>query len=92
MKNLFFQIHIHPDIKSLSKFVPTEALPNEMGGKSGHIKDLHAKEMKMLEDNAAFFAIDEKEKRVDESKRTGKAKSAEDLFGVQGVFKKLEID
>lgn len=63
-----------------------------MGGSAGPMKELHDAEIKQLEENRVWFQQDEANARVDESQRTGKPKSATDLFGVEGSFKKLEID
>lgn len=69
-----------------------DILPNESGGKAGPAKELFAAEVKKLEAHREWFLRDEQTQRIDESKRPGKAKSAMDLFGVEGSFKKLEID
>lgn len=45
----------------------------------------------MLLENEEYFEKEET-KRVDESKRVGKPKTSNDLFGIEGSFKKLDID
>ncbi|XP_014473927.1 PREDICTED: alpha-tocopherol transfer protein-like [Dinoponera quadriceps] len=85
-------IHFHTDIKSAEEFFPIEALPNEMGGKAGPIKDLVDDHIKLLEEFRPWFQQDERISQVNESLRVGKFKAADDLFGVDGSFKKLELD
>lgn len=46
---------------------------------------------KVLEDNSEWFK-NEETLRVNETKRPGRAKDSNDLFGVSGSFKKLSFD
>ncbi|XP_026827812.1 alpha-tocopherol transfer protein-like isoform X2 [Ooceraea biroi] len=91
-KQLLDMLHMHSTSDSLEKFVPLEVLPNEADGQAGPLQELHNKQVKKLEDSVAWFEDDEANHRVNESLRPGKAKTATDLFGVEGSFKKLEID
>lgn len=78
-------------METMKDHLPIEALPNEYGGKAGTVKELVAEHIKILEEFREWFKIDE-DKRVDESLRVGKFEDGNDLFGVEGSFKKLEID
>ena len=45
-----------------------------------------------VEQHSDFLARMEKSVRADESKRPGKPKTSKELFGIEGSFRKLEID
>ncbi|XP_032686058.1 clavesin-2-like [Odontomachus brunneus] len=84
--------HIHSTLETVSEYLPIEALPNELGGKAGAIRELQDVHLKKMENLREFFLEDEKCKRVNESLRIGKCKTSSDLFGVDGSFKKLDFD
>lgn len=79
-------------MKSVAEYIPVDALPNETGGKAGSIHELAEIQVKKLEDYREWFLLDEATRRVNEALRIGKSKSANDLFGVEGSFKQLDID
>ncbi|XP_015592996.1 alpha-tocopherol transfer protein-like [Cephus cinctus] len=91
-KSLMDMLFVHSTKDSLEKHIPLEILPNELGGKAGSMKDLHAASIKKLEEHRSWFQDDEANHRVNETLRPGKAKNVTDIFGVEGSFKKLEID
>lgn len=83
---------MHTTLESVAKFIPLEALPTDVAGKAGYTKDLHEQYIKKIENHRPWFLEDEKSGRVNEALRPGKSKNVTDLFGVEGSFKKLEID
>ncbi|EFN70141.1 Alpha-tocopherol transfer protein-like [Camponotus floridanus] len=85
-------IHFHSSLETMQEFVPIEALPNQYGGKARSIEEIAAKNIKLLEEFREWFQYDECVGRVNESLRTEKLQDAESLFGVDGSFKKLDID
>ncbi|XP_018302194.1 alpha-tocopherol transfer protein-like [Mycetomoellerius zeteki] len=91
-KQLMDMFYMHTTNDTLEKFVPLEVLPNEVSGHAGSMQKLYKKQMKKLADHVAWFQEDEVNHRVNESLRPSKAKTATDLFGIEGSFKKLEID
>ncbi|XP_024888240.1 alpha-tocopherol transfer protein-like isoform X1 [Temnothorax curvispinosus] len=91
-KEIMDIIHFHPSFKSLSEYIPVDVLPNEMGGKAGSVHELAEIQVKKLEDYREWFLLDEVNRRVNEASRIGKSKSVNDLFGIEGSFKKLDID
>ncbi|XP_046386013.1 alpha-tocopherol transfer protein-like [Ischnura elegans] len=86
------RIHIHSDgLDSLYKFVPKEMLPEEYGGNAGPISEINEQWRKKLESYKDWF-LEQENVKADESKRQGKTRSYDDLFGVDGSFRKLTID
>ncbi|XP_071561102.1 alpha-tocopherol transfer protein-like [Temnothorax nylanderi] len=91
-KEMMNLLHFHSNMETVKKYLPIEALPNEYGGKAGPIEEIAAKHIQLLEEFRDYFQYDEANGRVNESLRVGKCESAENLFGVDGSFKKLELD
>lgn len=62
-----------------------------LGGKAKPLKEQHEEHLKKLENHREWFLQDEAMARVNEALRVGENKMM-DLFGVEGSFKKLDID
>ncbi|XP_063929737.1 alpha-tocopherol transfer protein-like isoform X2 [Zophobas morio] len=91
-KELVQLLNFHTDsMESLFKFVPKEIMPEDYGGEGPSLATLHEQNRKNLLENMDFFRWLDTLK-VDESKRPGKPKNAGEIFGVDGTFKKLEVD
>ncbi|KAM3959038.1 uncharacterized protein ACR2FA_006879 [Aphomia sociella] len=86
------RLHVHnKNYEELYKFIPKDVLPAEYGGNGGTIAEILDYWRKKIQDYSSWLEEDEKF-GVDESKRPGKPKTAEDLFGIEGSFRQLEFD
>lgn len=91
-KELHDIMHVHTNnLETLHPFVPVDCLPSNLGGSGRSIAELHEQQTQMVINNVDFLKKD-LDKVADESKREDKSKSINKLFGVDGSFKKLEID
>ncbi|XP_074041889.1 alpha-tocopherol transfer protein-like [Leptinotarsa decemlineata] len=90
-KELFDSMVLHTDLDSVYKYIPRDNLPQEYGGSCESLQILQEIYKAQIDDNADFFKFQDSQV-VNESKRPGKPKSVSDVFGVEGTFKKLEVD
>ncbi|KAB0791781.1 hypothetical protein PPYR_03698 [Photinus pyralis] len=91
-KDLVNSLHFHTDsIKSMYQYVPIDCLPSDYGGSQPSVKQLHEDWIRRLHDYADYF-VKEDSYIADDSKRVGKPANLSDIFGVEGSFKKLDID
>ncbi|XP_045468133.1 alpha-tocopherol transfer protein-like [Harmonia axyridis] len=84
-------VHVHTSIETLHDYIPKDVLPEEYGGTCGSSKNFTEQWIKKLEAHTDWFKKRENFK-ADESKRLGLPIDYDDLFGVDGSFKKLAID
>ncbi|KAJ2943026.1 hypothetical protein O0L34_g15219 [Tuta absoluta] len=92
-KKLLDMLVIHQvGASTLDQYVPREAFPKEKGGQFKSYIEARDDIATRLKLNMDYFALENK-KRVVESRRPGKPKTISDIFsGVEGSFKKLDID
>ncbi|XP_017101104.1 alpha-tocopherol transfer protein-like [Drosophila bipectinata] len=91
-KELSSVLHVHSDLNAFFKFVPKQMLPKDYGGdeeSTSLSKDIYYKK---LLDNRKEMLEFETRHQVNEKLRPGKPKNVSDLFGIEGNFKKLDID
>ncbi|VVC37057.1 Cellular retinaldehyde binding/alpha-tocopherol transport,CRAL/TRIO, N-terminal domain,CRAL-TRIO lipid [Cinara cedri] len=85
------RIHVHSNVETLYEYVPKDMLPEEYGGQAGPIAEINRQWYEKLVTYKDWFKDQEKIK-TDESRRPGKPKTNDDLFGMEGSFKQLSID
>ncbi|XP_023941075.1 clavesin-1 [Bicyclus anynana] len=92
-KELMNMVCIHSaGSNTIEKIIPIEALPKECGGKYKSYETAKKEAIELLLANKEYFE-NENKKRVVESLRPGKPKTITDIFGgIEGSFKKLDID
>ncbi|GJQ86153.1 hypothetical protein Trydic_g13434 [Trypoxylus dichotomus] len=83
--------HTSDDLESIYKYVPREILPVEYGGTEGTLQELTDYWKEKVESYREWFLDDMKYKSV-ESKRPGKPKTGDEIFGLEGSFRKLNVD
>ncbi|KAI4504154.1 hypothetical protein M0802_000625 [Mischocyttarus mexicanus] len=90
------KFHVHTGGgEELYSYMDKEILPNEWGGKAGTFDELNDAWRKKIERNRDFVLREEKLSRTDESVRLPDTKPSGiflELNGVQGSFRKLNID
>ncbi|KAL9896384.1 alpha-tocopherol transfer protein-like isoform 1-T4 [Glossina fuscipes fuscipes] len=91
-KELVDMLYVHSNLDEFYKFVPKNILPGEIGGEeleSAQLREIcydkvRSRRKQILEYEKLF--------RINEKLRPGKPKNSADLFGIEGNFKKLDID
>ncbi|XP_076241573.1 alpha-tocopherol transfer protein-like [Calliopsis andreniformis] len=88
-----FRIHTGGG-EELHSFMNKDILPKEWGGKAGTFDELNDAWKKKIEKNRDWFLREEKISRTNESARLPECKSKllTELDGLQGSFRRLEID
>uniref|UniRef100_A0A1A9W9W7 CRAL-TRIO domain-containing protein n=1 Tax=Glossina brevipalpis TaxID=37001 RepID=A0A1A9W9W7_9MUSC len=78
-------------LESLTQHVPLKYLPIEYGGENGSIGEIIEEWDKKLDQYRDYFRRS-REWGIDEKLRISKIKDYDNMFGIEGSFKKLEVD
>ncbi|XP_063696840.1 clavesin-1-like [Culicoides brevitarsis] len=87
------KLYVHESVKGLHEFAPPEIFPRDYeGGKEISIDEMSEKYYQLLVQRREHFLEEEKTRRVNEKLRPTKSRIVNDYFGLEGTFKKLDID
>ncbi|KAB0790278.1 hypothetical protein PPYR_15378 [Photinus pyralis] len=89
-EELINMVHCHQNF-TLPKDIPVECLPSDYGSLQPSFQELQDANIKRLMDYAEYFR-NEDTYIADETKRAVGSVKTTDIFGVEGSFKKLDID
>ncbi|XP_037813924.1 alpha-tocopherol transfer protein-like [Lucilia sericata] len=79
------------NLSSLYEHIPQKYLPQELGGENGSIEEL-TKEIKENFSKQQDYFLDDHNYRVEEKLRVDKIINYDDVFGIEGTFRKLNVD
>ncbi|XP_023953080.1 alpha-tocopherol transfer protein-like [Bicyclus anynana] len=86
------RLYVHgKNYDALYQHIPKHLLPAEYGGEGGSIKEI-ADYWKAKRRQYSSWLEEDMKYKTDESKRPGKPKTAESMFGIEGSFRQLEFD
>ncbi|XP_037813925.1 alpha-tocopherol transfer protein-like [Lucilia sericata] len=86
------RLYVHGNkMDLLTNEIPLKYLPKEYGGENGCIADLTVEWEKKLDDYRDYFKKNA-EFGTDEKLRPGKAIDFDSMFGIEGSFRKLNVD
>ncbi|XP_028043362.1 alpha-tocopherol transfer protein-like [Bombyx mandarina] len=86
------RLYVHnKNYEEMYKYIPKDILPVEYGGSGGSIEEIIDYWKKKVKEYSDWLEEDD-QYGTDETKRPGKPKTAEDMFGVEGSFRQLEFD
>lgn len=88
---LFERIIVHKNVDSLKNHIPKEYLPLDYEGKERSVREIHEDWVKEFEMQEYLFESESKS-ITDESKRIGDPPFNSEHFGVDGTFRKLNLD
>lgn len=91
MPKFQMQIHMSSDWSNLYEDVPKRILPKEYGGEDSTVEELTKYWLEKVNSYRDWFLADQ-EYKSDESKRIGTPKTSDNVFGLEGSFRKLNVD
>lgn len=88
---VLLQVQVHSTFESLCEAVPIKYLPKDYGGENGCIEEVAARTEQLILDYREYL-LDEQNYGVDEKLRIDDVSNVGASFGIDGSFRKLNVD